>query len=312
MANLTDALTLLFVDHGIRLIQTADGLTKEANDRLRELSDAVVALILATDFSRKTDTSTLAAIRLAVSEAYAEIAGQSEQSIAALAEIESRFVVQSVNRVMEAQRMRLPRVTATPAVGGVALSKWWGAQEKDTIFKIVAAVRAVETAEEAAAALQPVVTTAARHAETLIGTAVHRVSTDARNATLKVNSQVINGLQVHATLDSRTCAQCLAYDGSTYDLDGNPTGSTILPWNGGPEYHWRCRCLVIPVIDAPASRLTAEDWLDSKSPAQQDEILGKGRAALYRKGVLTLTDLVSGTGQQLSLADLSKKYNTNE
>jgi len=67
----------------------------------------------------------------------------------------------------------------------------------------------------------------------------------------------------------------------------------------------------VPVIGEPGSKLSAEDWLAAKTAAQQDDILGKGRAALYRKGVLTLSDLVSGTGKQLSLADLSKKYNTN-
>ena len=86
-------------------------------------------------------------------------------------------------------------------------------------------------------------------------------------------------------------------------------------------YHFHCRCMTVPIFSAlanvekadgqPASKLTAEDWLDSKTPAEQDDILGKGRAALYRKGSLTLRDLVSGTGQQLSLAQLREKYNAN-
>jgi SPP1 gp7 family putative phage head morphogenesis protein len=290
----------------------ADGMTQPAHDRLRQLAEAVIALILAANLSNKADVKRLLAeIREEVTVAYDEIAATSEANLSGLADIEARFVVQAVNRAMEAQRMRTPRLTTTPAVGGMALARWWKAQADDTLFKLLAAVREAETTEEAAAATHAPMTTAARYAESLTHTVLQRTAMDARTATIKVNSNVINGFQIAETLDSRTCAQCLAYDGSTYDLDENPTGHTILPFNGGPPYHFFCRGITVPVIGEPGKKLSAEDWLNAKTAAQQDDILGKGRAALYRKGVLTLSDLVSGTGKQLSLADLSKKYNTN-
>ena len=48
--NLTALLASLLADHGVRLVQTADGLTNETHGRLHDLADAIAALILASDF----------------------------------------------------------------------------------------------------------------------------------------------------------------------------------------------------------------------------------------------------------------------
>lgn len=57
----------------------------------------------------------------------------------------------------------------------------------------------------------------------------------------------------------------------------------------------------------PAS-LNFETWLKGKSKAFQDEKLGPGRADLWRRGVITLSDLLDQWGNPLSLAQLKSLY----
>lgn len=318
--TLSAALAVLFVDRGVRLVQTADGLTKQANDRLRDTADVIAALLAATDFSNSTDvTETLQTCKSLLAESYRQVTSESVDNLAQLPAIERDFMVESINSTAGQILMRAPRLTVSePEIDGSLLSDWWKGQEADTQAKLVNTVRAAilerldaQSIADAITAATGPLATAMRHAETLTHTAVQRVAMDTRNAVLAANKAVVEGLQICATLDSRTCVKCLAYDGSTYSIDGEPTGNTVLPFNGGPAYHFGCRCCTIPIMkgDAPPEPLTAQDWLDGKTGAEQDDILGKGRAALYRKGSLTLRDLVSGTGQQLSLDDLRKKHN---
>ena len=82
MSNPTPAIAALLADHGVRLAQTADGLTQETNDHLRELADTIVALILATDFDSHEDLTVLdEEVKQAVSAVYQRISAQSIASI---------------------------------------------------------------------------------------------------------------------------------------------------------------------------------------------------------------------------------------
>ena len=318
--NLTALLAALLADHGVRLVQTADGLTSDAHDRLRRVAAAIAALILAADFRTHAGPAALIVqVQRLIDATYADIAVHSTQAMKDLAAIEASALAAIVKNASDVV-LRVPRLKVTPAFGGFPLEHWWQAQATDTASRVASYLRAAVSPEADAQIIAHNLTsvagplpTAERYAESLTHSTVQRIATDARRAVMQANPDVIVGYEVAETLDSRTCAQCLAYDGSTYDLEGAPTGDTVLPLNGGPPYHMNCRGMLVPVMEgsAPSGGLSAEDWLDRKTPAQQDDILGKGRAALYRKGSLTLRDLVSGTGQQLSLAELREKYNTN-
>lgn len=317
--DISALLALLFVDRGVRLVQTADSLTSDATARLKDTAAVIVALLAATSFSSPVDISTtLATAKSLLEDTYRQVAAESLASLAELPAIEAQFVVSTINDAADSILVRTPRLTVSePHISGAPLSAWWGAQRDDTIAKLIHTVRAGIVAKWTADQIAKLVGAAhgpmpgaLRNAETLTHTAVQRVSMDARNAVLFANPAAVEGVQVAATLDSKTCAQCLAYDGSTYDSSGNPLGDTTLPFNGGPEYHFGCRCHTVPLLlgHDPAPSPTAAEWLDSKSAEEQDEMLGVGRAALYRKGSFTLRDLVSGTGKPLSLEQLRKKY----
>jgi hypothetical protein len=57
-----------------------------------------------------------------------------------------------------------------------------------------------------------------------------------------------------------------------------------------------------------AKPATFDEWLSSKSKAFQDELLGPGRADLWRAGKITLSELLDQNGRPLPLAVLKRKY----
>lgn len=50
--------------------------------------------------------------------------------------------------------------------------------------------------------------------------------------------------------------------------------------------------------------LTYEDWLKGKTPEEQDKVLGKGKADLWRRGVITFRDMLDQTGRPMTLKQL--------
>ncbi|MDP0246116.1 hypothetical protein Q7Z55_11735, partial [Glaesserella parasuis] len=65
--------------------------------------------------------------------------------------------------------------------------------------------------------------------------------------------------------------------------------------------------------DSPVSeQINYENWLKSKSPEQQDQVLGKGKADLWRRGVITFADMLDQSGRPLTLANLNAKFNTQD
>ena len=177
-----------------------------------------------------------------------------------------------------------------------------------------------------------------RNATTLVHQSVMGVANDAHMATYRANDDIINGVQHLSTFDSKTTEICMAYSGAMWDLEGNPIGGTTLPWvneapgansNGGTPRHWGCRSTEVPVLktwrelgvpidEMPVSTrasergqvradMTMDEFLAGKSKSQLDDMLGVGRAKLYRDGKITLQQLVSGSGRELTLEQLKKR-----
>lgn len=133
---------------------------------------------------------------------------------------------------------------------------------------------------------------------------------------------VAGGLIVH------NCNICAARADKAWSVDHAPQGHSIA-W-ATPPVHFNDRCVIVPEtktwrelgIDMPepppgmrASRdgpvpasTTFAQFLERKGAAFQDEVLGPGRAQLWRDGSISLADLVNGRGNPISLADLLAKY----
>lgn len=126
------------------------------------------------------------------------------------------------------------------------------------------------------------------------------------------------------------CALCMARAGSEWSNDAE---HKIISGNQSyavPPIHINDRCVLIPKtvtfkelgIDLPeppvgtrASNLgpikadtTFKQYLEMVDKDQQDSMLGKGRAELFRDGKISLNQLLDGNGRELTLKELKSKY----
>lgn len=163
-----------------------------------------------------------------------------------------------------------------------------------------------------------------RDADAIVRTSVQAVANNARAALFEDNDDVLNGYVYHAVLDGRTTVQCAVLDGKKWDFKGRPVGHDKRFVR--PPIHWRCRSTLLPWIkswkelglkidelsestrssmDGQVKVENFESWLDTKPKEFQDELLGKGKAALWRAGKIGFSDLIDQTGRPLTLEELT-------
>lgn len=157
----------------------------------------------------------------------------------------------------------------------------------------------------------------ARAAEVTVRTAVAHVSNAAKSRTYQTNAKYLRGVQWVAVLDKRTTLVCASRDGKVYPVDKGPR----------PPAHPRCRSTTAPVLKSqkalPQERLseldrskldgqdptemTYGDWLRRQSVATQDEVLGKAKATLFRKGELPIDHFTDKSGAEYTLDELKRR-----
>jgi hypothetical protein len=220
---------------------------------------------------------------------------------------------------------------------GAPLSAWWQKQADDVAFKFASQVRQGVAQGET---LQQVITRivgspkkgiagimdiSRRNASTLVHDSIMQIANEAKLAVYLENADILNGVEQLSTLDSHTTEICIAYSGAQWDLNGNPINGTTLPFDGGCPRHPNCRSLITPItktfrelginIDEPKgtrasdlgqvkSDMTFDAFLKRHDKEYQDNLLGKGKADLWREGKITLTDLLSQSGRPLTLKEL--------
>lgn len=159
-----------------------------------------------------------------------------------------------------------------------------------------------------------------RGAEAMVRTAVNHVVSAAREETYAANEELISGVRIVATLDSRTSDTCMGLDGKVFPLHKGPR----------PPFHTNCRTSTAPVLkswdelDLPdlgkvpvgtrasmdgqvSAKQTYNTWLKTRSAAFQDEVLGPTKAALFRKGGLTLDKFIDSSGRAYTLKELRRR-----
>lgn len=126
------------------------------------------------------------------------------------------------------------------------------------------------------------------------------------------------GLYTAGSSIVKNCPQCAALDGLVYDTRLSDLA---------PLLHLNCRCILVPVVDEweelglsqdeikpgqaklvdgkPAGKLRYSKWLADQDRETQDDILGKDRAGLFRRG-MPLRKFVDFSGKEYSLATLRK------
>lgn len=144
-----------------------------------------------------------------------------------------------------------------------------------------------------------------REASAVVRTAVAHVNNRAREEVWQANKDIVKGVQWVSTLDGRTSAICRARDNEVYPVSSGPR----------PPSHFNCRSIVVAYFGkvqgqrasaigpVPAS-VSYGDWLRAQPTAVQNEVLGKTKAQLFRKGGLKIDRFVDKTGKELTLAEL--------
>ena len=101
--------------------------------------------------------------------------------------------------------------------------------------------------------------TSRKSAINMARTLCNAVSNNAKDAFYNANSDVINGVEILATLDGRTCPVCAGLDRKRYPIgDSHPA----LP------VHHSCRCVLLPVT--PLSDMVEEERPMAKSDFMRD------------------------------------------
>jgi hypothetical protein len=202
--------------------------------------------------------------------------------------------------------------------------------EEATVKPAVAAPTAKAPTPELVPGQPGVMPLAKKNAAAVVQTSMATVSAAARRATLELNKDVTNGFMQVSTLDSHTSLTCIAYSGASWNWEYQPINGNDLPWNGGVPRHWNCRSVEIALMktlrqigidmDDPepgdrasaagpiSAKTTFAEFLTKMGADYQDEVLGKGRAELFRAGKLTPRELVDMSGRPLKLDDLRAQY----
>lgn len=339
-ALIADALTA----HSVNLLRLAGGFTKAVLLVLTELERDLIAKLTTgpelTTISRQRLLDLLAETRSAIAQGYVD--ARAELDLKGVAQLEVEQVQQATHLAIgDTLTTGLPNAATMRAlvsdllIQGAPSAEWWSRQAGDTQFRFAQALRtgiaqgetnAQIVARVRGRANQPgVMEVSRRNAEALVRTSVQTVANNGRLAYFQENADVIDGMQQISTLDGRTSATCVAYSGAMWDLDGKPMRGTKLPFNGGPPRHWNCRSALTPVVkelkgfdfsggqrasvDGPVrADITFAEWLNTKPKAFQDDLLGPGRAEMWRGGKITLQQLLDQKGRPLTLDQLRAKY----
>lgn len=259
-----------------------------------------------------------------------------------LARIDGQFAVESLGKVVShrlkaVSANRLSRAVANMVIQGAPSADWWSRQGAAAAFRFSQLVRAGfasgQTTDEIVRQVvggrdEPgILAVSKREARALVHTSIQTVANQSRMEVFQANSGdngPVRGYRQISTLDSHTTVICMAYDMKTWDLEYRPVGHD-LPYNTGCPRHFGCRSVIVPwmktyrelgldideiestraSMDGQVSdRLDFGEWLKGKSRAFQDEKLGPGRADLWRRGVITLSDLLDLRGNPLTLEQL--------
>lgn len=121
-----------------------------------------------------------------------------------------------------------------------------------------------------------------------------RIAAVARQAVAEANGDIVAGVRMVATLDSRTSSVCRSLDGRVFPVDSGAR----------PPFHINCRTSFVLVLKAEYAGREAQgkrasaggavsdglsyyEWLGKQPAAFQDEVLGRTRGALFRRGGLS-------------------------
>lgn len=316
-----------YTRRALQRVRVGNGWSRDAQHDLRELANELRALLAGVDLSaigRRDMVALLRDIEAAIVGRYTALSDRLADDLAELTAIESAWATRTADLPRPASMTALAAASAGLLVVGLPVARQWQRQSTNLTDRITAVVRTAAATGQAppdtlAAILGSgprgrekggLMNAARTQADTLIQTSAHSAAYAGQMAAWK--SGGINALKWHSILDTRTTTHCATRAGKLYTLDLEPIGHDI-PIEALPPAHWNCRSLLVPMQYPGEIPPSGEDpytesfdaWLKRHPPEVQDEMLGQGRAALWRSGTITTRDLLGQAGETLSLAELT-------
>lgn len=356
IVTIPDAILDEFTGQDVDLIRIEAQLIKEFRSKeLRALEQKLINLLYQLNPSEpKRLTSRKIRANKAIKEALAIINEQyRSMSISLnrhmkdLADLEEELARQAINNAVggaiatrKISDKALQQLMKDYLIQGAPSAEWWKRQKRDLINKFSDVIlKGVTTSTSTQDIVRNLRGTRAegfrdgilegkrKQVEILVRTSVQTVANEARIASFKANSDIIQGIRWSSTLDNRTSSTCKGLDGLQWDLNYRPIGHSIS--YPGPTAHWGCRSSQLPVmvpynklskgkqqkvptgtresLDGPVSaKHTYETWLKTKSVNFQKETLGEGRWNLWNKGKLSMRDLIDQSGNPRTIEQIRK------
>jgi len=171
-----------------------------------------------------------------------------------------------------------------------------------------------------------------KNVEGIARTAVNFIANQARQEVYAANRQIIPEEIYVATLDGRTTLQCMGLDGQVFKNGEGPV----------PPVHFNCRSTRVPAVNGKAigerpavattkqmmegltikekreltNKLTGivpatqsyQVFLKNQTASFQDDVLGKSKGSLFRKGGLTVDKFTDPRGKTFTLSDLRRDH----
>jgi SPP1 gp7 family putative phage head morphogenesis protein len=163
-------------------------------------------------------------------------------------------------------------------------------------------------------------------------TSINFITNQARQEVYAANRAIIPEEIYVATLDGRTTIQCMGLDGQIFKNGEGPV----------PPVHFNCRSLRVPAVNGKAigerpavattkqmmegltkkeqrelkNKLTGtvpatetyQKFLKKQPASFQNDVLGKSKGALFRKGGLTVDKFTDPRGKSFTLSDLRRDH----
>lgn len=297
----------------LRLLEAAD---KDLVRKLRADLAEIASPFSASTLKRKRWKALLQDISAAREAAFQVLKERLEPELNELAGIEAaveqRLLVTSIPIEVDFAKVSLPAVAAaveSKPFNGLSLGQWWDSVAESDKRRLISAVQmGIVEGEGIDRIVRRVVGSKADNfadgtlsatrgaVEGLVRTSVNHVSNAAREEVWTANSDVIDGLRWTATLDGRTSAVCRGRDGKIYPLDSGPR----------PPAHWRCRSVMIAVMNGIALVGNRPSVVDTRTREKREVDF---RALAKKQGISVAEVRRQWAQKNISQVDGNLNYN---
>ncbi len=331
--NISDQLASLAIARSLVLIRIQNGLSNDVAMLYNEMIDDISTTILKSGKISNHLTKTIKDIKAQLQ------VPDINDNLKDIAQAEVNYTQKAYNSVIGIDLFKnippegaMSAILNTSLIEGATIGAWLKDLENSQAFDVERAVKLGmtlgETNAQLANRLKSTMELSMRNAQTIVRTATSAVANKARMDFYSANDEVLKGYQSLTVLDGKASDICISYSGAKYDINFKPIGNSK-PYRPTPR-HFRCRSTHIPILktwrelgidedelpmgtqSSDAGYLpqdyTFNDFLKTKTKEYQNDVLGVGKAQLWRDGKITLSQLVNQQGRSLSLKELLEKY----